>query len=312
MVRFIGVRLAQGVIVLVGAIVISFLLTNLSGDAAQARLGLFATPSQVAKMRHQLGIDRPMIDRLLSYIEHASRADFGRSYSLQTKSALGLVLHALPWTLGLVVAAMSLGLLLAVPGAVLSVLRSRSLGDKTIQSSFFVFQGVPEFWLALLLTLVFSVWLGWFPALGAAGFSSWILPVVAFAIPFSPALFRLLRSQLLDIGEMDFMKALEGKGISDRDIVLRHGLRNAAPPFITLLFLQIGWMIGGTLIVEIVFSWPGIGSLLSYAVNNRDYPVIGAIVVVVAASYVLLNLAADVLVVGLDPRVRRALQGRKR
>ena len=312
MVRFIGVRLAQGVIVLVGAIVISFLLTNLSGDAAQARLGLFATPSQVAKMRHQLGIDRPMIDRLLSYIEHASRADFGRSYSLQTKSALGLVLHALPWTLGLVVAAMSLGLLLAVPGAVLSVLRSRSLGDKTIQSSFFVFQGVPEFWLALLLTLVFSVWLGWFPALGAAGFSSWILPVVALAIPFSPALFRLLRSQLLDIGEMDFMKALEGKGISDRDIVLRHGLRNAAPPFITLLFLQIGWMIGGTLIVEIVFSWPGIGSLLSYAVNNRDYPVIGAIVVVVAASYVLLNLAADVLVVGLDPRVRSELQGRKR
>ena len=309
--RFIGLRLAQSVVVLFGAIVISFVLTNISGDAAQARLGLFATPDQLAKARLELGLNKPMSERLATYVGHAARGDFGNSFTLQ-KPALNLVLHALPWTLGLVAAAMTLGLLLAVPGAIVSVLRAQRVEDKGIQAGFFVFQGVPEFWLALLLTLTFSVWLGWLPAIGASGLKSWILPIVALAVPFSPALFRLLRSQLLDIGEMDFMRALKGKGLSDREIVLRHGLRNAAPPFITLLFLQIGWMVGGTLIVEIVFAWPGIGSLLSYSVTNRDYPVIGAIVVVVATSYLLLNLIADLLDLALDPRVRSGLQSVRR
>ena len=302
--RLVGQRLLQSVVVLLGALVISFILANAAGDAAQARLGLFATPDQLAEARQKLGLDRPIEVRLLSYMGHAARADFGNSFSLQKQSALSLVLHALPWTLGLVLAAMTLGLCLAVPGAVISVLRSSRAEDKSVQTGFFIFQGIPEFWLALLLVMCFSVWLGWLPSLGASGIKSWILPVVALAIPFSPALFRLLRGQLLDIGEMDFMRALRGKGLSDREIILRHGLRNAAPPFIALLFLQIGWMVGGTLIVEILFSWPGIGSLLSYAVTNRDYPVVEAVVVVVAASYLLLNLAADLLTLALDPRVR--------
>jgi peptide/nickel transport system permease protein len=301
--RYIAGRLAQGAVVLFGALLISFLLTTLSGNSAALQGGGTLTPDQIAALSHAEGYDKPVLDRFWHYLTGVVHGDFGRSYRYGG-SAVHVVLSAFPYTLMLVAGALAVSLAVAVPTAVYAVIRRNTVWDRVFRRTLLLGQGVPEFWLALLLVLIFAVTLGWLPSIGYSGVSSAILPVLALSVPLVPAVVRLLQGQLLDVMAADFIAAERAKGLSESAIVLRHGLRNALPGFTTYLALQIGWLVAGTVIVESVFQWPGIGSAMLSAVQNRDVTVIQAVVMLVAVFYVVLNLAADFIVLALDPRIR--------
>lgn len=303
MARFIGIRLVQGLVVVFGAATISFLLTSVSGNAIDARYTNLDSVTR-ARLMHQYGYDQPLPERYLHYLGNVLHGDFGPSSGVST-SPLSSVLHALPYTLLLVASAIVLATTIAVLVATFSAIRRDSAIASFARRTLMVLQGIPEFFVGLLLVLVFAVQLGWLPSFGIDQPDSWILPVIALTVPLISTLARLTRSQLLDVLGRDFVIALRAKGLSEREIILRHGLRNAAPSLITYLGLQLGWLLGGTIIVEVVFGIPGIGLLAVSSARVRDVATVQAVVVVVAAGYVLLNLLADLAVYALDPRIRR-------
>jgi ABC-type dipeptide/oligopeptide/nickel transport system permease component len=297
---FLARRLAQGLVVIWGAITISFLLASVSGNAIDARLQQI-DPGTRERLLHEYGFDEPVLERYGSFVVGVLHGDFGSSIG-STDDPLTRVAEAVPYTLTLVVCAVVAALCASVLCATLGITR-RGV-DGVLRRAFIVVQGVPEFYLGLVFILVFAVWLGWLPSFGAAGPSSYVLPVAALALPLMSTLTRLLRGRLLDVLGMDFVAALRCKGLTERAIVWRHGMRNAAAPLIAYLALQIGWLLGGTLIVEYVFGVPGIGSLVVTASQARDLAVVQAVVVCVAIAYVLLNIVADIAVMFIDPRVR--------
>jgi peptide/nickel transport system permease protein len=290
--------------VLAGALVISFLLVSVGGDPARAQAGTSILPSaQLEALRQELGYDKPILPRLGDYLARAVQGDFGTSYRYRAPAA-DVVLEALPNTLLLVGASLLAALAISVPLALYAVLRRDTVDDRLVRGFFITIQGMPDFWLGTVFVLVFAVQLGMLPSIGFGSASALILPSATLAIPLIPAFFRFLRSQLLDVMEQDFVVVLRTKGLSRRQILVRHGLRNALPAFVTYLALHVGLLIGGTVVVEAIFSWPGLGSVLLTAVSVRDLQLVQAVVVVVAVCFVVLNLIADMFVLAIDPRVR--------
>lgn len=301
--RYLGVRLLQGLAVLFGAVVISFLLIHITGNPAEVLVGGRFTGEQVQQLSERLGYNRPLLTQFLDYMGGVLQGDFGDSFRFQ-EPAIRSVLRALPDTLILVAGAIGLASVITLPLAIISVLKRETFIDRLLRRGMIIGQGIPEFWLGLLLVLFFAVQLGVLPSIGNSGFNSAILPVVTLAVPLVSILGRLLRADLLDIMTSDFVTALRAKGLTEFEILTRHGIRNAFGPFITFLALQLGWLVGGTIVVEAVFVWPGIGTLALGAVETRDLPVLQSIVVVVAFGYVALNLAVDLIMLGIDPRIR--------
>ncbi len=305
--RYVLGRLGQGVLVMFGATMISFVLVNLAGNPADALSGDLL-PEQRAALAHQLGYDQPLLQRLLDFLSGAVHGDLGTSFRTG-QSAASMVLESFPNTLLLICGAVGGALVVSVPLAIFSVLHRESIADRAIRRALMFFGAFPPYWVGLILVLVFSVNLGWLPSIGFASPASLILPAIAIGIDVVPAFVRVLRSSLLETAQSDMVVNLRGKGFSDRWIFSRQALMNSLIPFITLLGLQIGWLIGGTLIIEVVFAWPGIGSGLMDAVRSRDLAVIQATVVLVAAAYVILNLLVDLLIMAIDPRVRLSAVG---
>lgn len=302
--RYLLARLGQAVVVVLGAIMLSFWLANLTGNAVDAALGTTVSGSTRQALIERYGYDQPVFERFVRYVGNALQGDFGDSFS-KPVSALSQVWDALPYTLGLVAGAIVLSCSVAIPVAVMSVLRENSRFDVITRRSFMLLQGIPDFFIGILLVLLFAVTLGWLPSFGvSAGVRSYILPVIALSLPLLSTLTRLVRSQLLDILRMEFVTALRVKGLTWREIVLRHAIANALPAIVTYLALQLGWLLSGTIVVEIVFGIPGVGSLVVASTTARDVNVVEAVVVVVAITYVVLNLLADLAVRALDPRTR--------
>lgn len=301
--RQLGARLGQGIVVVFGAATISFALIHLSGNPAEVIFGTTASPEAIAEISQRLGYDRPLHVQYVDYMSDVARGDFGDSLRYQ-EPALNVVLEALPRTLLLVTVAMAIACAVALVAAVFSVLRRETRGDRVVRRTLMVFQGLPEFWLGLVLVMIFAVKLGWLPSIGMAGPKSVILPSVALALPLAAILTRLLRATLLDIMASDFVTALRGKGLSEVEIITHHALRNASVPFVNYLGLKMGWLIGGTLVVETVFVWPGIGQLALSAVDNRDLAILQTLVIVIAVIWILLNLVVDLLMAAIDPRIR--------
>jgi peptide/nickel transport system permease protein len=301
--RYTAERLLQGLFVIFGAVTISFILVNMIGDPAAVLAGGQLSGEQVANLARLLGYDRPLPERYVAYVGGLLTGDLGVSIRYGT-SVMDLVLAALPATLLIVCGSIALACVIAIPAAVFSVLRRETLADRATRRFFIVLQAIPEFWSALMLAMVFAVALRWLPSMGFTKPEALILPVVVIALPLISSLVRLLRATLLDTLDSDFVLAVRSKGIGDREIVLRHGLPNVMTPFLTLLALHLGWLIGGTLIIETIFVWPGVGTLLTNAVKVRDLPVIQGIVVLIAVSTVVLNLIVDLLVMAIDPRIR--------
>lgn len=298
-------RLGAGLLVLYGAVTVSFLLVHATGNPATVLAGGSLPAAQVHALSKQLGYDRPLIAQYGSYIAGVVQGHFGLSFRYDTP-AINSVTAALPNTLVLIGISLSAALILSMAIAISSVLSRKGWADRVWRPVVLVLQGIPDFWIALLLVLVLAVHWHLLPSLGFSGPSTLIMPCAALTVPMLASFTRLLRASLLDFTNSDVAFALRARGLTRREIVLGHSLRNAMATFVSFVALQAGWLIGGTVIVETIFAWPGIGSLLISAVLARDLTVIQAVVVVIAVAFIVLNLIADLVVVWLDPRIGRS------
>ena len=304
MVRFLLVRLRHAAVVVVGVALLVFSLIHLiPGDPVEVMLGESAQPADLEALRHALGLDRPLHIQLWRYVQGLVHFDLGTSLQSR-RPVVQLLLERLPATLELTAAALLLAIMVALPLGVVAALRKNSNWDRGAMAFAILGVSVPSFWMGPLLILVFAVWLGWLPVSGHEGWSSLVLPAVTLGLGMSAILARMVRSAVLDTLSEDYIRTARAKGLSMASVVWRHALPNALLPVITLLGLQLGALLGGTVITETVFSWPGIGQLVVEAIQRRDYPVVQATVLFISIAYVLVNTLTDVVYARVDPRVR--------
>jgi len=296
-------RLIHTIFVVFAALVVIFVLVRLSGDPAAMMAGVDASPEDVARLHHEMGLDRPLYVQFGLFLEQAVRGDFGNSLRYGS-SALPVVVERLPATIQLTVAAMVLTIVVGVPIGIISAVRRGTMLDRVTMIFAVLGQTIPVFWLGILLILLFAVRIHWFPTGGRGGFSHLILPAIALATFNVARVARLVRSEMLDVVDQEFIRVARSKGLTEQVIVLRHALRNAAIPVITILGLQIGHLLSGAVITETVFAWPGMGRLLVQAIQFRDFPVIQVAVLFLALTVAVINLLVDLSYAWLDPRIK--------
>ncbi len=304
-------RLSFLALSVLGAFTIAFLVMRLiPGDPAQVMLGDYATKESIARLRETLGLDRPLWLQYLTFVGRALRGDFGASLVTQ-RPAFYEVFAVFPPTIQLAAAGALVSMLVGVPtGVVAAVRRNRPL-DYVTMTLALGGMSMPVFWLGLLLLLLFSFTLGWTPTVGAGAEGGWlstlhhlVLPSVALGLSLGAMVTRMTRSAMLEVIRQDYIRTARAKGLRELRIVAKHALRNAALPILTILGLNFGIQLGGTILVETVFARPGMGSLLISSIYQRDYPQVQALVVVFATCIVLVNVLVDVLYATFDPRVR--------
>lgn len=299
-------RLTQGLFVIVGVSVVVFLLIHLApGDPALLMLREGASQQEVDQLRGQLGLDRPWLEQYGLFVWRAAHGDLGTSFHYE-RPAIQIVLEFLPETLYLSFAALLLALAVSLPLGVLSALRRNSPWDFLGMSFAVLGQAMPPFWLGIMLIFLFAVRLRWFPTSGSGGIAHTILPAVTLSAYLMALLTRLVRSGLLEVMDQDYVRTARSKGLATQTVVGKHALRNTLIPLVTVIGLQLGALIAGAIVVETVFSWPGVGRLLIQSINARDYPVIQSAVLVISVFVVVVNLVVDVLYAFIDPRISYA------
>lgn len=303
--RYICGRLLSSVPVLFGVTLATFLMLHLvPGDPVAAMLASQgADPAAIAQTRQQLGLDQPLPLQYASFVLRAIHGDLGRSI-LSHRPVLDQVLDVLPSTVQLALGALAVSITVGVSAGVIAAIGHRTWLDSTAMILAVAGVASPTFFVALLLIFVFSVQLGWLPATGAGSPTALILPAITLGLPSAALLARLVRSSMLEVLRLDFIRAARAKGLSSRAVVLRHALKNALIPVVTTIGAQLGAMLGGTIIIETVFARPGIGQLVLQAVLNKDYPLVQGEVLFTAVAYVTINLAVDISYGFLDPRIR--------
>jgi peptide/nickel transport system permease protein len=302
---YIAGRLLHGVVVLLGISVIVFGLTWLTGDPASVLLPVNTPPDQVQLFRHNMGLDRPPPVQYVQFLGRALHGDFGVSLRHRT-SALPLVLERLPVTLWLMGAALVFAVLVALPLGILAAAFHGRPPDFLARLVALVGQSVAAPWLGIMLIFLFAVNLRWLPSSGASRPESVVLPAIVAGAYSAAGLTRLLRSSLLEVMGNDYIRTARGKGLTNRRVVWRHALKNAAIPVVAFLGLQITFMFGNTVIAEAMFAYPGMSRLAVEAISTRDTPVIQVFVLLAGALVVLVNLFADLVYFWLDPRIRFA------
>jgi peptide/nickel transport system permease protein len=296
-------RLAHAVAVLFGVVSVTFVLLHLSGDPLAGLMPPGATPEVQAQIRHANGLDRPLPSQYLDFLTGAMRGDFGDSWR-QGRPALTAVLERLPATLTLTTLAIALAVAIGAPLGILAAARPASVWDVVARLTALFGQAVPAFWLGTMLILFFAVDLGWGPSSGLSGPASFALPALSLAAYPAATLTRLLRAAMIETFGADYIRTARAKGLPRSRILVGHALRNAALPAIAFTGLQAGFLLGGAVIVEGVFAFPGIGGLALDAVATRDIPLVGAFVWVVAVLILAVNLVTDAIAAALDPRLR--------
>src|SRR5262245_6459142 len=299
MARYLCQRILWALAVLVGI----SLVVHLSGAPAALYMGPEGTKQDYEMLRAAMGFDRPLPEQYGRFLARAVQGDFGRSLRHQ-QPTLPLVLERFPATLRLAAAAMLIAVLLALPLGLLSALRRNSLLDAGAMTLALSGQCMPTFWLGILLILVFAVNLRWMPVYGGEGWLTLVLPALTLGVWAMARTARITRSSMLEVLHQDFMRTARAKGLGEWATVLRHALRNGAIPIVTALGLELGNLLGGAVITEAVFAYPGVGRLAVEAVVNKDVPLIQAVVFTVAAVLLLLNIVIDLAYTALDPRVR--------
>lgn len=296
-------RALQSVLVLLGVSVVVFLMLRASGDPAALMVPTEASQEQYAAMREQLGLNEALPLQYLRFITAAVRGDFGSSIRAD-QPALGLVTERLPATALLAGTALVLAVSVALPAGVLIARRRHRVTTSVVTVLALVGQSAPVFWVGVMLILLFAVTLRWLPSGGSGTLAHLLLPAVTLALPSMARTTRMVRSGILEVQAEDFVRTARAKGLSERTILRGHVLRNMLLPVVTVIGLDIGVLIGGAVITETVFGWPGVGRLVLQAIQTRDFPVVQAAVFVIASSYVVINLAIDALYAYLDPRIR--------
>jgi peptide/nickel transport system permease protein len=303
MLQFLVSRLVSSVFVLFGVSVAAFSMVHLvPGDPVRIMLRERATPDAVARLREELGLDEPLYVQYLSYVSRAVRGDFGESIR-SGQPVLGEISVRVAPTLELALAAMAIAITLGVFMGVFAATSKSSTTDFATMAISLVGLSMPTFWSGLLLILLFGLTLGWLPVSGAGGFEALILPALTLALPAAAVLARLTRSSMLEVLGQDYVRTARSKGLAKNVVIYKHALRNAFIPVLTIMGLQFGALLGGSVIVETVFARPGIGRLVVDAILARDFPVVQAIVLLAGIVFVLVNLLVDILYSVLDPRI---------
>src|SRR5262245_58273444 len=298
-------RLLHALFVVWGVVTVVFFMVRLTGDPAVFLVDQSATQAEIAHARRLLGLDRPVLVQYADFLAAIPRGDFGLSIR-EKRPAMRMVLeHLWPATVQLSVAALLVSTLPAIPLGVISATRRGGLPDHLSRIGSLLLQSMPSFWLGIVLILIFAVGLGGLlPAYGSGSLRHLILPAVTLAAAPLAQNVRLIRAGMLEVLGQDYVRTARAKGLAERLVVYRHGLWNAAIPVLTVTGLSLGFMLSGAIIIETVFSWPGLGRLIVQAVPGRDFPVIQAGVFVFAVIFVAVNLVVDVLYAVVDPRIR--------
>ena len=304
MLSFLLSRLFSAAIVILGVSCLVFLFLHMvPGDPVEVMLGESAQPADREALRAALGLDQPLLTQMGHYYANLVRLDLGNSLYSQ-RPIVDLLLERIPATAQLAVAALVVALLIAFPLGVVAAVRKGSGWDQGAMGLSLLGVSIPNFLMGPLLILVFSLWLGWFPVSGREGWLSLVLPALTLGTAMAAILSRMVRATLLETLNEDYIRTARAKGLSEHRVIWRHALRNALLPVITLLGLQLGTLLGGAVITEVVFSWPGLGQLTIEAIQKRDYPVVQACVLLISLSYVVVNTLTDLVYGALDPRVR--------
>ncbi|HEU5410455.1 MAG TPA: nickel ABC transporter permease [Candidatus Acidoferrales bacterium] len=304
MTRYISLRLAYSLPALWLIFTMVFALAHLvPGDPVQQMLGEGATQSDVTQLRHALGLDKPLGAQYVNYLAGVTHANLGESFRFQQPVAK-VVLEHYPATLELAFAALIVCCAIGIPAGILAAQKRATTADHAV--GFFTLLGlsVPNFALGPLLILIFSVLIGWLPVSGRGGLSHLILPAVTLGAALAAILTRMVRTSVLEQLSSDYVRTARAKGLSERAVLLRHAFRNALIPILTILGLQFGTLLAGTIVTETIFSWPGIGRLAVQAIEARDYPLLQGCILLIAVSYVIVNLLTDLVYAFADPRVR--------
>jgi peptide/nickel transport system permease protein len=311
MLRYIVRRVILTIPVCLGITVLVFLLIHLvPGDPVRVMLGLQADQQKIAQIREQLGLNRPLPIQYADWLGRLLRGDLGKSY-LTGEPVGGAIVQRLPATLTLTVAAFLISLLIAMPAGIISAVRPYTRTDYATMVFTQLGVAIPDFWLGIMLILVFALYLRWLPPSGYVPlrddpwgwFQHLILPAFTVGVINAAILTRFLRSSMLEIMHQDYVRTARAKGVTERRVVTVHALKNALIPTVTVLGLQFAFLLGGVVIVEFIFAWPGVGRLALDAIQRRDYPMVQGAVLAVTLTFVLINLLVDILYTYLDPRI---------
>jgi peptide/nickel transport system permease protein/oligopeptide transport system permease protein len=297
-------RLLSTIPVLIGiSLLLFFMLRMLPGDPAQVLAGQMASPEEIENIRHQLGLDRPIYEQYAVYMSHLVRFDLGRSARTQNP-VTAEIWARLPNTILLAVVAITLACLFGIPAGIISAVRPYSWTDYLVTMSALFGISMPVFWLGLMLVVVFAVILKWLPAGGTGSWQHVILPsftLAAFVVAF---IARMTRSTMLETLSQDFTTTARSKGLREEVVIVKHALKNALIPIITVVGLQFGSLLAGAVLTETVFAWPGLGRLLYDSISARDYPMIQGVILIFGLLYIFVNLVVDLIYAFVDPRIR--------
>ena len=306
MTQYIFRRLLALIPILIGVSIIIFLVMRLvPGDPARQTLGPEATGEQVEVLRKAWRLDEPLPIQYIAWLQRAVEGDLGRS-TVSRVPVTEEIFSRLPATLNLTLASMAVAIVFGLLFGIISAIRHNSLVDRGTMLLALIGICTPSFWLGLILLLIFSVELGWFPSTGAGGISHLVLPSITLGVGAAAVIARVTRSSMIEVFSEDFVRTARAKGLAERMVVVRHALKNALIPIITILGLEFGGLLAGAVITETVFSYPGIGQLLIKSINNRDFPIVQGALLLFAVQFVLVNLIVDLLYAKVDPRISYA------
>ncbi|MDC9818516.1 ABC transporter permease [Pectobacterium polonicum] len=303
MLRYILARIGQSVLVMLGVSALIFYSLHLTGDPAAVMMPPGSTQQEIDHFRRSMGFDQPLLWQYVNYLYDLLHGNFGESLRYN-QPVTDLIGQRVPATLLLATTALAWSTLVGMILGIISALWQNSIWDLLARLLAFSGQAIPVFWLGLLLILLFSLHLRWLPSGGYGSASHLVMPVLSLGAYYMSAIARLIRASLIDVLQQDYIRTAQAKGLSRWRIVVRHGLRNALIPVVTVQGMYFASLLGGALVTEIIFSWPGIGRLAIQAIQNRDFPLVQAIVLLAALVFVVVNLAIDLLYVLLNPRIR--------
>ncbi len=302
--KFIAKRLVAMVPVLLGVTLVIYLILNMApGDPAKVILGEQATPEQIAELREEMGLNDPVLVQYARYIFNLVQGDMGESYNSGLKCNVEIFAR-FPNTLRLTICAISLAVILALPIGIIAAVKQNSLFDGASMFIALIGLSMPVFWLGLLLILFFSLRLGWFPSSGADGWKSLVLPTVTLGFQQMASIARVTRSSMLEVIRADYIRTARAKGVAENKVITKHALKNALIPTVTVVGLQFGGMLGGSVMTESVYAWPGVGRLMVQSINKRDIPMVLGCVIMFSVTSSVVNLLVDVLYGFIDPRIK--------
>jgi peptide/nickel transport system permease protein len=296
-------RCFYAVFVLFGVGSLVFFISRITGDPVAIMLPPDATAQQIDALRQSLGLDKPVWEQYVMFLGDLVRLDLGSSLRYN-QSVVQLILERLPATLQLAGTALVISLLIAVPVGIVSALKKGTIVDSLVMVFVLIGQAMPVFWMGVLLILMFAVQLNWLPTGGIGTWKHLILPSIALGLHMTALVTRLLRSSLLESLGSDYVRTARAKGLLTKTVVGKHAMRNSLLPVITVVGLEIGSLLGGSVVTETVFSWPGVGQLLIQAITFRDFPLVQGIIILLAGVFVLINLLVDIMYAVLDPRIQ--------